>query len=732
MGDKKDEGSGTSTRESLAGVAQPQSEPGLRALPRSGESLIAQRANLFSRLRQLLIRRTGRSSMGELPYMSGAPIEPASIEISSQEGIAEEVLKELLMTQLEVATSSEVRERIGETPVILVINRSILSLEIEGDGLAVLRPPGGAAAASYDALRHAGGGVVVATATTDLEKRIARSGLLVSPGHNVWIHYLFVEERVFNLFYNEFANPALWLIQHEMGDKILPRPRPRDWLRHPRTWISHYLPWVRVHTIHRIIFSEAVEYAYKEGYQRVNQQYAEALMTAYGDLVGVTIMIQDYHFYLLPQYLRDMRCKALLHYFVHIPWPSHQYLQRVLPETLRRELIASLLRSDLLGFQTTGYCRAFMTAARTLLRAEVDFANGLVTYEDHVTLVQDYPISVDVGQLRRTALAGETGAATLGYVQGLRRKVGRRVLVVRADRVDLSKGIGEGFKALDLMLRRDPSLRGQVMMLALLQRSRLNVPEYRNLFEETKSLVRELNAKWAPESTWDGIIDHPSQREAYLRDLEDPTIREWPLVVVDFTDKPNIEVVGAQVAADVGLVNPLADGMNLVVKEFAVNNKPSFIRDFNQRLRHSSPDAAGVIPAVIIGSTRMGAFQELKDGLLSVDPRSIPETADVLLRAIRLQLETRGLAGGRSFADRLPGPVRRIWHRPLLPEVLADRAAEQVSRNTITDWMDKILLDLELRNDPLWWPAVKAHGIRSARGAIERGHTLEDAFPDIA
>jgi hypothetical protein len=281
------------------------------------------------------------------------------------------------------------------------------------------------------------------------------------------------------------------------------------------------------------------------------------------------------------------------------------------------------------------------------------------------------------------------------------------------------------------MLRRTASAKGQVQMLAQLQRSRLDVPEYRNLLARTKTLVRDLNAKWTPNATWDGIIEEASQRNEYLRDLEDPTIREWPLVVIDFTDKPEAEIVGAQIAADIGLVNPVADGMNLVVKEFAVNNKPSFIRDFNQRLRQSGSKGAGVVPAVIIGSTRMGAYEELREGLLPVDPRSIPGTARVLLQAMRLQSATRGIGGGRRFTDLIPAPFHRVFNRPHLPEVLADIAAEQVSRNTLNDWMDKLLLDMELLKDPNWQRAVTQHGIRSARGAVERGNTLAEVYPDL-
>jgi hypothetical protein len=307
-------------------------------------------------------------------------------------------------------------------------------------------------------------------------------------------------------------------------------------------------------------------------------------------------------------------------------------------------------------------------------------------------------------------------------------------LIARADRVDLSKGIIEGLEALDLLLTRNPTLRGQVQMLAMLQRSRLNVPEYRNLFERIQSLVRDLNAKWSPGVAWDGIIETAPERAAYLGDLEDPTLREWPLVVADFFDKPYTEVVGAQIAADIGLVNPLADGMNLVAKEFAVNNKPSFIRDFNQRLRKAGGGAAGVIPAVIIGSKRMGAFSELKGGLLAVDPRSIAETADVMLQAIRMQAVARGLGflERRRLIIRLLMPLKRVFRRSTRAEVLADHAAEQVSRNTITDWMDKLVLDIELVRDPFWQQAVRAHGIRQARGTIERGQTFAAAFPELA
>ena len=647
------------------------------------------------------------------------------------EGLTDSGLAELLKPRLEVASLADVRARIGEAPFIVVINRSILTLDTSQDELLIKNPPGGAAGAMYDALRSAGGGVVLTTATTELEMKVAQTGALVSPGQNIWIHYLHVPAETFDLFYNQFANPALWLIQHGMGDSILPRPQPRDWLRNPRAWIGHYLPWVHLDAIHKIIFTAAVDRAYREGYQRVNRQYAEALMGAYGSLPGARIMIQDYHFYLLPQYLREMGSKALLDHFIHIPWMSSQDLQRVMPETLWRELLTSLLQNDIVGFHTSSYCHDFLTAARSLLGADVDFANGLVTYQGRHSLVQSYPISVDVGRLRRTALAGEEGVATLRHVQGLRRKVARKLLIVRADRADLSKGILEGLRALDRMLARAPSVRGQVQMLALLQSSRLDVPEYRNLFERVKSLARELNARWTPDAAWDGLIEDQAHRMAYLLDLEEPAARAWPLVVVDFTDKPYTEVVGAQIAADIALVNPLADGMNLVAKEVAVNNKPSFIRDFNQRLRQAGSGATGVIPAVIVGSTRMGAYAELKEGLLPVDPRSIPETADALLHAVRMQSAARGLLGSRQLVDHLPAQLRRVFQRPTLPDELADRAAEQVSRNTIQDWMDKILLDVELLRDPHWRRALQLHGIRRARGAIERGQTLADAFPRV-
>ncbi len=685
--------------------------------------------NWLRNLGMRLGRSNGQAELLEPAATAGAPGRPVSVETAADALSAAEL--KLVEAELAVATLSDVRAKIGEEPVIVAINRSIFTLELTEAGAEVQRPPGGAAGALYGALRGAGGGVIVSTATTELERRLAKGGLLVSPGDNVWVQYLYVPDEVFNLFYNEFANPALWLIQHEMGDAILPRPGPRDFLRHSRAWIAYRLPWVKVEAIHRIIFTHDVDRAYRDGYQSVNRQYAESLISSYGDLPRARILIQDYHFYLLPKYLRELGSEALLHHFIHIPWVSPHYLQRVMPESLWRELLDSLLQNDIIGFQIPRYCHDFLAAARSLLDAETDFANGLVTYKGRTTLVQNYPISVDVGQLRHTALAGDEGAMTLAYVEGLRRKVGRKLLILRADRVDLSKGIIEGFAAVDLMLRRQPRLRGQVQMLALLQRSRLDVPEYRNLYDQIISLVREINRRWTPDETWDGIVDSLEERLAFAADLQDPSIRAWPPLVVDFTDKPFPEVVGAQIAADICLVNPLADGMNLVAKEFAVNNKPSFIREFNQRLRQKGTGAVGAVPGIIVGSLRMGAYPELRDGLLPVDPRSVDETAEALSQAWRLQATVRGLDGSSGLRDRLPSPLRRLRRHPLLPEGLADRAAEQVSRSTITDWMDKIMLDVELCRDPHWRQVVQESGLRLARGAIERGSTLEEAFPTL-
>ena len=684
---------------------------------------------MLTRLRNRLQRDQATAADGPFALYSRA--RPEQEDLTEEESYTRPELAELLSAKLAVIPVGEIRAQVGEKPLILVINRSIFTLDVEEGKLVIRRPPGGAAGALFDALRGEGGGVVVSTATTNLERSIAQSGLLVSPGDNIWVHYLYVPEPTFDLFYNEFANPALWLMQHEMGDAILARPQARDWLRHPRDWISYHLPGVKMAAIHRIIFTSGLDRAYVEGYQRVNYQYAEAIMSAYGELPDARIMIHDYHFYLLPQYLRELGSTALLDHFIHIPWMSPHYFQRVMPEALRRSLVSSLLQNDILGFQVQRYCQDFMTAARALLGAEVDFENGTITYQGHTALVQPYPISVDVGQLRRTALAGEEGLTTLEYVQGLRRKIGQKLLIVRVERLDLSKGILEGFQALDLVLSRAPALRDQVHLLALLQLSRMDVPEYRNLLDQARDLIRELNARWTSGAAWDGIIETESDRDAYRRDLAEPAARAWPLIIADFTEKPYPEVVGAQIAADVGLINPLADGMNLVAKEFAVNNKPSFIREFNQRLRRNGFLAAGALPGVIVGSNRMGAFYELRDGLLAVDPRSPNETADALLRALRMQSEARGLAAKGRLSDRLPTPLRNLVQQRLPPEVLADRAAEQVSRNTITDWMDKILLDMELALDPDWQRVVSERGISQARGAIERGLTLADAFPSV-
>ncbi|MDP3704066.1 MAG: trehalose-6-phosphate synthase, partial [Candidatus Omnitrophota bacterium] len=661
--------------------------------------------------------------------------EPPAVSGGSTKELSDEELLARIQEQLEVADLASVKARLGEDPLVFVINRSIITLDVTPAGVDLKRPPGGAAASVYDALRRSGGGLVIATALTPAERLLAQRSLFISPAtaaqpeQNIWVKYVAIDDDVYHKFYNQFANPALWLIQHQMAERLVRRPGWRDVLRRPLSWLAYYFPWAPTRYLGDVIFTQATLQAYKDGYQHVNRQYAEAVMAAVGELPGAKIMIQDYHFYFLPHYLREAGSEALLDHFIHIPWPSPRYLQLMMPEPILRELLEALLANDVLGFQIPSYAYAFMGAAKQILGADVDYRNGLVTYRRHTTLVRDYPISVDVGNLRVIAIQ----EGTMDYVQRLRRKLGDHVLIYRADRVDLSKGIPEGIDALDRLLTEHPNVRGRVTMLAHLQPSRTDVPQYEELMDEVQEKVIALNAQWTPEADWNGLIQTAEDHADYLKDLEQPQqSRRWPLMVVDLSDTPYAEVVGAQVAAEIGLVNALADGMNLVAKEFAANNKPDFLDDYNRRLkRRFDSEAVTVDPGVLVGSTRMGAYPELKEGLIPVNPASVESTADGLYRAYQLHQRERVLLPLQGLT-RLRAALTQggLRSRAATARMLAERAGGQVAEHTLVSWMNSILRDVELVRDPLWVVAVRRFGLLRARGYAEHGRPLSEVLPD--
>jgi trehalose 6-phosphate synthase len=315
----------------------------------------------------------------------------------------------------------------------------------------------------------------------------------------------------YDRFYNVFANPMLWFIQHYL-------------------WDLSNAPDIR---------REEVE-AFEFGYNVVNEDLARAVLEEIEGQEEPVVMVHDYHLYTLPGLVRRERPDVFLHHFVHIPWTQPD-AWRVLPTKIRTEIYEGLLANDIVGFHTRSYRRNFLQCCRDLMDLEVDFEKGVVHCDDHQVWVRAYPLPIDAGQTRAVAKRPRT-AEFEGEL--LRRR--RQHLILRVDRADLSKNVLRGFTAFDVFLEQHPEFRERVTFVAQLMPSRTDVPEYAEYLERIEAVVAVVNHR---HGTPDWMPIHLKLRD----DLE--------------------EAVAAYKNYDLLLVNAMFDGMNLVAKEGPLVNE---------------------------------------------------------------------------------------------------------------------------------------------------------------
>ncbi|HEU0251294.1 MAG TPA: trehalose-6-phosphate synthase, partial [Solirubrobacteraceae bacterium] len=256
------------------------------------------------------------------------------------------------------------------------------------------------------------------------------------------------DPEAYDRFYNVFANPMLWFIQHYL-------------------WDLSNAPDIRRHEV------EAFEF----GYNVVNEDLARAVLEEIDGQPEPVVMVHDYHLYTLPGLVRRERPDAFLHHFIHIPWTQPD-AWRVLPNQIRHELYLGLLSNDIIGFHTRAYRRNFLQCCRDLMDLEVDFERGVVHVGDREVWVRAYPLPIDAAATRTVA-----GRPRTQEFEGelLRRR--RDHLLLRVDRADLSKNVLRGFTAFDTFLSQHPEFREEVTFIAHLQPSRQDVPEYAEYLE---------------------------------------------------------------------------------------------------------------------------------------------------------------------------------------------------------------------------------------------------------
>jgi len=374
------------------------------------------------------------------------------------------------------------------------------------------------------------------------------------------LRFVNASDEALKWFYQRFANPILWFLQHNMWDRLA----------------SPDLPGT-------------IERGWRLGYQPVNGAHARTLASEIGRSRQPVVLIHDYHLYLAPALLRKIAPHALVQHFTHIPWPAPGHWQP-LPPTIRRQLCEGLLGADVAGFQTEESARNFLRCCeRFVPGARVDSDRSTVMFDGHRTLVQDYPISVDANSIRELVRDPRTAR----YREMLKPRMGEK-LIVRVDRLDPSKNIAAGFRAFGQLLERRPDMAGRVRFLAFLVPSREAIPEYQSYAGEVWREVDRVNGRFGREG--------------------------WKPIEV-FHQENRLQAMAGMAVADVLLVNPLADGMNLVAKEGPLVNS----RD-----------------AVLVLSKDCGAHVQLGRAALSVPPRDEDATAVALERALEMSpLERR-------------------------------------------------------------------------------------------
>jgi trehalose 6-phosphate synthase len=398
-------------------------------------------------------------------------------------------------------------------PLVLVSNRGPVTFQEDGE---VKRGTGGLVTALTGLASHRDA-VWIASALTehDVEKAKEEGDkpfTVRSPaGGEYQVRLVASDPQAYDRFYNIFANPMLWFIQHYL-------------------WDLSNAPDVRRHEI------EAFEY----GYNVVNEDLAHAVVEEIDGQDEPVVMVHDYHLYTLPALVRRARPDAFLHHFIHIPWTQSD-AWRVLPNRIREEIYAGVLANDIVGFHTQSYQRNFLQCCRDLMDLEVDFDKGVVEYEDREVWVRSYPLPIDQKAIQQTAASDGVGEHE---DELLRRR--REHLVLRVDRADLSKNVLRGFSGFDLFLEQHPEFREKVTFIAQLMPSRTDVPEYAEYLERIEALVAVVNHR---HGTPDWMPINLKLRD----DLE--------------------EAVAAYKHYDVLLVNAMFDGMNLVAKEGPMVNE---------------------------------------------------------------------------------------------------------------------------------------------------------------
>jgi trehalose-6-phosphate synthase len=345
--------------------------------------------------------------------------------------------------------------------------------------------------------------------------------------------------------------------------------------------------WPLCHIAHTRPTFRSADWVY---YQEVNQRFADAVLEEMAGSESPIVLIQDYHYALVPRLIKKKRPDARVSIFWHIPWPNPEAF-RICP--WQKELLEGLLGADLIGFHIQAHCNNFLETVDQALEARIEWDRFAVNRQGHLTHVRAFPISVAFPENHlgngRHALAQDERAALMKALNAEATLLG-----IGVDRVDYTKGILERFRGIERFLETNPEYQREFTFIQIGAPSRSQIPSYQVLLAEVATEAKRINerfqaGRWKPIIYLDKHHSH-DEIERYYR------------------------------AADLCMVTSLHDGMNLVAKEFIA----------------ACRDESGVL----ILSVFTGASRELGDAL-QVNPYDIQQLADAICVALKMAREER-------------------------------------------------------------------------------------------
>ncbi len=504
--------------------------------------------------------RIGKDIGQEVPPR-GDILGPLGVEVSllakslSQARASAQREAQLRMNGEAMWTAERLKQHIRtelQTRSLFVVSNREPFMHVNTAGTVECIVPAGGLVTALDPILRACGGVWVAhgSGNADREYTGADGRLAVPPDEPAYtLHRVFLTKEEEEGYYYGFSNEGIWPLCHITHTR--PLFRKEDWLY----------------------------------YQEVNKKFAEAVLEEISTVEAPLVLIQDYHFALLPMLIKAKRPDARVAIFWHIPWPNPEVFG-ICP--WKEEMLIGLLGSDLIGFHTQFHCNNFLETVDRVLESRTNWDQFSVERNKEVTHIRPFPISVafpDHAEGEHAPPAA-TGKKDLLRSHG----ISARFLALGVDRIDYTKGILERFLAVERFLELHPAYVGQFTLVQLGAPSRTHIARYHDLGAELDAAVERINWRFQSRG-WKAIL--------YLKAHHDhETINAFYRI------------------ADLCLVTSLHDGMNLVAKEFVA----------------ARSDEDGVL----ILSQFAGAMNELRDALI-VNPYDTEEMASAIEHALTME-----------------------------------------------------------------------------------------------